>query len=179
MKTFLASGLFDSPWAVLIIFLVGSIINWLSQRRKQQSPAEHDAPGPQDKEPDAFDPEAALRRLLGQELEPPPLPPPPVISRHSELERPATPIPAVLPPLSRSWSAEITSIAAAQGIEAAARPPALPGLPTPRVHAILERRASRPTRAQAGTRWKWHDRASARQAFVASLVFGPPKGLES
>ena len=184
MNPMFAAGLFDSPWIVAIIIVIGAFVNWLSQLRqqKQQRDAERQAreaeSGSPQKPQGEFDLEDTLRRWLREEVPKPTPTLPPVIPRRA----PSAPPPPV-------WQGKPPPVMA--------RPPVAVTLPGGQMFELneAERQASaRLTQASEQVRhhhvsvhrvrrgrWSglWHDRPSARRAFVGSLVFGPPKGLES
>lgn len=208
MPVLFANGLFDQPWLVAVFIIAGLISNWLMKRRQEQEAArqskgeESSAPAKPEEE---FDLETAMRRLLG---EPPAAPPPvpPVIPGEqrppplTEARRPETdvlpsqpvwqeetaegwgeegeqvrpPLPAgpptVLPP---HGAAAVASEATARVVQCLTQTPTAAGpRPTPEV-------PTREPRFPTSTRgMQWRNPQNARQAFVASLVFGPPKGFE-
>jgi hypothetical protein len=183
MDSMLASGMFDNPWVLLVIVVITALSSWISKRRENKG-AKSDKPAPAPGQPREFDLEEALRRLLGEEAPPKEMPPPPPILQPSREpddwreEQPDLPVAAQrpLPPPLPVQVAQ-TPVVARQETEPAAerswvsslpggqirRPPAVP-----HYHAREAKRAS----------YRWRDPRSARQAFVGSLVFGPPKGLE-
>jgi hypothetical protein len=186
MNLLLAAGLFDNPWLVAIIVVGGMIANWLSQRRKARQ-AEESAPEPHESpathpQPEKFDLEATLRRLLGEETAPPPRsipPPPPMIPPVAK----ARPEPSWMetsvetPPPVVARRAGVGSFAVPQTPEqAAVRFEQLNEQGRNPAKAQDLRRRHRP---QSGTRAAlWSNRDKVRQAYVASLIFAPPKGLE-
>jgi len=201
MYPILAAGLFDNPWIVAVIIVGGALINWLSQRRqaKQQGepPPEGAAPTSPKKASEEFNMEEALRRLLGEQVVPP-SPAPPPIPRASQEQRPASPavrrvVPTAPPVRTRLEDSRegYMSVLSPPPI-AVARPVALSaqgGTDSDRAamrfeqlneqgrHPAVAHGLRRHSRSGA---WGslWRDRRSVRRAFVASLVFGPPKGLE-
>jgi hypothetical protein len=199
MNSIVAASLFDSPWVIAAFVIAGAAINWLSQRRQQKQERQKQEQEQRGGTPSAappkpageFDMEETLRRLLGEESLPPaapsvprPVPPP--------IPRPVAPPPrrfeegddetyVQLPPVMAPKPAWVVptprAVAAARQVDAAAReasaaPPA-PVAPVINLGLVLR------SRARKRTSWNWGSQAGARQAFVASLVFGPPKGLES
>lgn len=180
MNVLLAAGLFDSPWLVALIIIGGALVNWLSQRRQEKQRQREEqssevAPPPATPAKGEVDMEEVLRRLFGEQLPPakpapPPIPtvtrtepPPPPVWRGQAASRPRVPPPvATAPPVipGREWSDGL------RGTESVSLP--MHSMPA-RVH---RKQASRYSAL-------WRDRSSVRRAFVASLVFGPPKGLES
>jgi len=187
MSPMIAAGLFDSPWVVAAIIIIGAFVNWLSQLRQQKRQREEEQqaretePEPSRKPPGEFDVEEALRRLLGDEeprtpSAPPPIPrvtpatpPPPVWQGRATPPLLVTPKVAVALPMERALEpSEVQQQAAARLAQATAQV---------REHQIS---AERIRRGRGGARsGLWQDRSSVRRAFVGSLVFGPPRGLES
>ena len=88
MNPLFASGLFDSPWMVAIIIIVGAISNWVTKRRQEkqaEQPPEGDEPAPTASKPTGgLNLEETLRRLMGEE----PAPAPPRIPRAAQVELP-------------------------------------------------------------------------------------------
>ncbi len=86
MNPLFAAGLFDNPWIVAVIVIVGALVNWLSKRRQEKSagpPPGGDEPSPSaGKAPGEFNLEEALRRLMGE------APPPPLLPRTAQGDRP-------------------------------------------------------------------------------------------
>ena len=190
MNSMFAAGLFDNPLLIVVIVLVSALANWLSKRREGKltnGHADRDEAKPAPGKPAGeFNLEETLRRLLGEEPPAPVAPPPPPLPCESQArmrpvrvrreERPHESVPPVPPgiPLSRAVArASVEVDAAGKESEQAAR----------RFEHWNEegRRIARVVRRRSGTRSaaRWRDPRSARQAFVASLVFAPPKGLES
>lgn len=186
-----AAGLFDNPLLIVVIVLVSALANWLSKRREGKptnGPADRAEPKPAPGKPAGeFNLEETLRRLLGEAPPAPvaPPPPPPPLPREPQArmrpvrvrreEKPRESVPPVPPglPLSRAVArASVEVDTAGKESEQAARR---------FEHWNQEgRRIARVVRRRSGTRSaaRWRDPRSARQAFVASLVFAPPKGLE-
>lgn len=202
MNPILAAGLFDNPWIVAVILVGGALVNWLSQRRQAKQQQEHqpqeDTSSPPNKPKGEFDMEEMLRRLLGEQTTPP-VPAPPPTPRGPQGQRPPPPpvwrggsktppvrtwmedsneagMPVRLPPPLAVARPVAVSVEVRQSSEQAAlrfeqlneqgRHPEV-------AHALRRRSRTSPQAVQ------WRDRKSVRRAFVASLVFGPPKGLES
>lgn len=209
MNAIFAAGLFDNPWLVAVFIIVGMISNWLMKRRQQKEAEERPEgePPPLPEEPKkGFDLEAALRRLVDEESPPKQPAPPPIIPRtqpggtsskpdwqDDEFDQPE-----------RNWTEE-TREGRESRETAGQMPPPLRSIPAVLVRA--EPAILSPTEEQAqaarrfaqlneqgrhpaivvhgghsrpGTRTAyWRNPQSARQAFVASLVFGPPMGLEN
>lgn len=202
MSALFAAGPFDQPWLVAVFIIVGLLSNWLMKRRQEkeagQQPEAKPPTGP-DQPQGEFDLETAMRRLLG-EMAPPQQPVPPPI--------PAGAAP-VKPTPEADWQAEEFVAATPRWKAEATEDQAAPlktkrPSPTPvrspavtvgedvtqaaRRLAELDAIAGRPVAAGPGGSRSlrrnaraayWRDSRNARQAFVASLVFGPPKGLES
>lgn len=194
MTTLLAAGPFDSPWVVVVFLLVTAIANWLSNRRQGQRPAAPSGTGPPTpgaaEPPAEFDLETTLRRLMGEEPAPEaPAPPLPRTSRAepqpagTRLETAPTgstePHPPPLsPPLIAAVPADTSATSADDVQEPAAHRPVCGDEPWhhPPTTVAFERGYRRPrSRAASST---WRKPREARRAFVASLVFGPPKSLE-
>lgn len=201
MNTMFAAGLFDNPWVVLAILIGSALANWLAKRRQEKlerqagQPPEAEEPAPASRPlPGEFNLEETLRRLMGEE---PPATPPPVIPRaaHGELPpvrsrseetpfpperarppaKPPLPVlrpPIVVPPVN------LASFAASKEVEQAeqrfeqlterVRQPAKVVVHKHQPSAHLGRRRASP----------WRDVRGVRRAFVASLVFAPPKCFE-
>lgn len=208
MNSIVAANLFENPLVLAIIVLVGALANWLMKRRgkagAEVSPNERESPlstgerGHPTRQPDLQD---ILRQLLGGEppLMAPSPPPIPRVSRDDQtpaVERDEDPFHSeqMWPEESqkpherllqqRKQAAEQSSALAAR-IEADDRHvnavhDVLPfdGQAKYRVRAMG---AARRRNSSAGKRavHLWHDRQTVRRAFVASLIFAPPKGLEA
>ena len=194
MNPLFASGLFDSPWMVAIIIIVGAISNWVTKRRQEkqaEQPHEGDEPAPAaSKPPGGLNLEEALRRLMGEEPAPTPAPPripraahdelPPIPAWHKEEPfQPARhPVPPLRPPPVAVAQASSTTITASeQQVQAARR---FEQLNERGRHPATVLGRGRENRSHAGKRAasRWCDPRSARQAFVGSIVFAPPKSLE-
>lgn len=189
----IAAGLFDSPWVVIAIVIASGIANWLSKRRAEKN----GEPPPTEEQPSA-PPSAAppdwverLRRMLGEDVPtatpPPTAAPPPII-------RPATPrsAPPLLrparqaaPPASpqRPPPVEIVPLIMPQTVKEASDEIEETGrryeLQEAAAKAALLQSMARTPRRTNGLKVRLQQPQAARQAFVASLVLGPPKGLES
>ena len=195
MNALFATGLFDSPWLIAIIIIVGAISNWLMKRRQEKEaehPPEGDEPAPAaSKPPSGFNLEEALRRLMGEEPPEPARAPPPV-PRTAQDELPPVPawqeeepfqpaeqtLPPLRPPPIAVAQASITTTAASEQQEQAAR--RFEQLNEQGRHPATVVGHGRENRSRAGKRAAslWRDPRSARQAFVGSVVFAPPKSLE-
>ncbi|MCX6914920.1 MAG: hypothetical protein NT167_18020 [Verrucomicrobia bacterium] len=192
MNPLFASGLFDSPWMVAIIIIVGAISNWVTKRRQEkqaEQPPEGDEPAPTASKPTGgLNLEETLRRLMGEE----PAPAPPRIPRAAQVELPPVPawhkeepfqaarhpVPPLRPPPVVVAQASSTTIAASeQQVQAARR---FEQLNEQGRHPATVLGRGRENRSPAGKRAasRWCDPRSARQAFVGSIVFAPPKSLE-
>jgi hypothetical protein len=216
MNTLFAASLFDNPWVLVVIVLVGALSQWLMKRRQANQADNRPAgdeplpsPGqPQERSPREMDLQEALRQLLGGEP-PPRAPQPPPIPPVMREAQPA-----------EGWSdeerfqPEQAWMDEPQETYEAARPPAIQTAPPSRPHSALARasvtalqtserheqairrfeqlneqgrhpatvvNAGRGRRSREGTRGigLLRDHRTVRQAFVASLVFGPPKAFES
>ena len=194
-----AAGLFDSPWVVAAIVIGSALANWLSKRR-QEKQARHQSEGnelaPSSSKPAGeFNLEETLRRLLGEEPLPPPVPP--LIPRPAQRElspaqtrsekellrpepvqqpaNPTTPVlrpPIVLPQASvRSHAASRQAEQAAQRFEQLNEQGRHPAM-------VISHTRPRPSRSSPRGTSRWRDARSLRRAFVASLIFAPPKSFE-
>ena len=195
MNPLFASGLFDSPWLVAIIVIVGAISNWLTKRRQEkqaEQPHKGDEPAPAaSKPPGGLNLEEALRRLMGEEP-PEPAPAPPRIPRAAQDEMPPIPawqeeeplqpagqtVPPLRPPPIAVAQAGIAATAASEQQEQAAL--RFEQLNEQGRHPATVVGHGRGNRSRAGKRAasRWRDPRSARQAFVGAMVFAPPKSLE-
>lgn len=196
MNAMFAASLFDNPLILAVLLVAGALVNWLSKRRaeKQAGPPEGDEASPATgRPPGKFDLEETLRELMGEEAPAPrPVPVPP-------------PLPGAvqgkLPPV-LDWEEAEPFPAPGQGV------PAVVGLPHPgAVSAVRISTAASNLQSQADRRFeqlndqgrhpatvvthglrsragrhtpsRWRNPRNARQAFVASVIFSPPKSLES
>lgn len=202
MNAVFAFGLVDNPWVVVIILLVTALSSWLSKRRQAKETLADKPPMPSGKppapgaKPREFDLEEAMRRLLGEDAFPKPQPTPPPIPRPPpapEWEEegppvpPRRPLPAPLPPrvpvlvarpapvpVAVTRAASLPVVELGDEAEEGAHSVSLAALEHP---AASYGQMPRPRQRQWPAR-PWRDPRNARQAFVASLVFGPPKGFE-
>ena len=206
MNSIVAANLFENPLVLATIVLVGALANWLVKRRgkaggavspneSESSPSASEQGHPA-RQPDLQD---ILRQLLGGEPPMAPSPPPiPHISRDDQtpaVERDEEPFHSEMWPeesqrpqerlLQQSKQAAEQSSALAPRIEADDR----------HVNAVngvvpFDRQAKYPVRAMGADHRRhssaskrpvrlWHDGRTVRRAFVASLIFAPPKGLEA
>lgn len=216
MNTFLAASLFDNPWVLVVVVLVGGLSQWLMNRRlgkQADNQPESDEPlsslgKPQERSPRELDLQEALRQLLRGEPPPrAPQPPPiPLVMREAQ--------PAEVWPDDEQFQPEQTWMDEPQETYEAATPPALQTAAPSRPHPGLARanassfetsepneeavrrfeqlneqgrhpatviNTGRGRRSPASARGVAlvRDTRTVRQAFVASLVFGPPKAFES
>jgi len=190
MNPLFASGLFDSPWMVAIIIIVGAISNWVTKRRQEkqaEQPPEGDEPAPTASKPTGgLNLEETLRRLMGEE----PAPAPPRIPRAAQVELPPVAVaqarsierefdhyPLRPPPVVVAQASNTTIAASEQQVQAARR---FEQLNEQGRHPATVLGRGRENRSPAGKRAasRWCDPRSARQAFVGSIVFAPPKSLE-
>ncbi len=194
MNVLFAAG-FENPWVVAVIVVVGALVNWLSKRRQEKQagqPTEVDEPSPASgKPPDSLSLEETLRWLMGEEPHSPATAPPP-IPRTAQGELPPVPdwqeeepfqpvrqsIPPPRPPLIGVSQASVPTTAVSEQQEEAAR--RFEQLNEQGRHPATVAGHRRGHRSREGKRAAslWRDPRSARHAFVASLVFGPPKGSE-
>jgi hypothetical protein len=192
MNGLLAVGLFDNPWVVVSIVIAGWLVNWLSKRRQEKQTdhrPEGEDPSPSSgKPPGEFNWEEVIRRLMGEE---PPAPAPPRVPRAGRGEAPSAPdwqeeepfqparrpVSPVPPPLIAVPTANVTATAVSGDEEAARR---FEHFNEQGRHPATVIGHGRGYRSGVGKRAasRWRDPRSARRAFVASLVFGTPKGLE-
>jgi hypothetical protein len=187
MNTLIAAGLFENPWIIALIMIVAAIANWVAQRRQQKQQEkpleEEDTLSPSGKPSEEFDVEATLRRLLGEEPVPPAAPPPihrppprPVESWSTEGDWTNVPTPPRFEPPPIVFAPPPAGNP--ETVEAIARQYDLQSMAAGRIVPVVDRRHTRRSHAQTHHGWNWRNRQSVRQAFVASLVFSPPKGLE-
>lgn len=187
----IAAGLLDNPWVVVTILIVSALANWLSKRRADNAgknpPAETDAPDP---DPPAAGQnwEESFRRMFEVDSQEQsstpaqPAQPPPLIRRPPNLGRVSVP-PLVAPlesqsePALRPASVGILPVDEFESGETPVRRYEL----SRAAHAAQARQASHRFLQSKATRPRLflHHPHTARQAFVASLVFGQPKGLEN
>ncbi len=179
------------------------------QEKEAGQQADSEAPPLPDKPPGELNLEETLRRLLGQETPPQQPVPPPIIPRTAPPRPPAPPEwqDEEYVRSEQEWMEEIQDSRAGAGEMPRPTPPPLrspptaPARPTATIILPSEEQAQAARRFEqlneqgrhpasvvhaggghsvAGTRTAhWRNPRNARQAFVASLVFGPPKGLET
>jgi len=199
MNALFAAGLFDSPWVIAAIVLGSALVNWLAKRRQEKQA--RDQPEVEETPPSASQPagefnlEEALRRLMGEAAPsptPPPLIPraarrelPPVLTQSGneprplewmpDLAKPAAPVlrpPVVVTPVNvaegeASRQDELSAVRFEQLNELGRHPATVVS------HTRQRRGRSDPRGASP-----WRAARSVRQAFVASLIFAPPKSFE-
>lgn len=184
MTPLLAANPLDNPLVLAAIVIGGMIVNWLAQRRKAQqenqpAPERHELPTPS-QPPDKFNLEETLRELMGEEAAPRQPAPPPIVqpAERSQPQPESAQFPSETPPTVAPKRAGVASFAIPQTPEEAAlRFEQLSEQGRNPAKAQDLRRCHRPgSSARAAL---WSNREKVRQAFVASLVFGPPKGLEN
>jgi hypothetical protein len=192
----------------IIVGLISNWLMKRRQEQEAARRPEGERPSAPEKPEEEFDLETAMRRLLGepppaQSAPPPPpvipggqRPPPLVDARQSDAEalrsepawqqeseegwaedgeqpRPAPP-PLRPPPISAAARGTVPTEAQAQAARRFAQSSAATGERSPTVPPGRDA----PSTAEPRTGF-WRNPRNARQAFVASLVFGSPKGLES
>ncbi|MGC3958885.1 MAG: hypothetical protein QM813_13385 [Verrucomicrobiota bacterium] len=179
----IAAGLFDSPWVVIAIVVASSIANWLSKRRAEKN-GEVPPSGEQPSAPPDW--EERLRRLLGEEM--PPAAPPPVIRPAGSSNSAPPPLrparqPATSTRLRRPPPVEVAPVIGPQSVKEASaeiqETVSRYELSEMAVKSMLRPAVARAPRRTTGMTAALRRPSAARQAFIASLVFGPPKGLES
>lgn len=177
------AGFFDGPWMFIVIVLVSAVVNWLSKRREEKAAQEGN--GGEDKTPASVpaDWEERLRRMLGEELPSPtpglppkPEPPAPPLRRPAAppIIRPTAPAmrppPVEIVPVALSSDADVAVGGVGETIRRFEKMDAAVMTPVRPIGAMGSRRS--------GLAVNLRQPQAARQAFMASLVFGPPKGLE-
>lgn len=208
MNGIFGAGFFDNPWIVVAFFVGSALVNWISQQRQQRRRQENQIPresSPQTQPAsDEFDPEELVRRLFGdgdRPESPPPLPEPPSEPRPRRPIREVTTLPSATPahrledgvtemelrtppellsPLSPSVGMGGAPVQIAEsGAPAQSQFPRLGStnsVAVPKVRAVDQRdKHTVPLRGRSN---RWRDRRTLRGAFVASLLFSTPKGLE-
>jgi hypothetical protein len=214
MNTLVAASLFDNPWVLVVIVLVGALSNWMMKRRQgneaDNRPAgDEPLPSPRDPEVSERQPDLqdVLRQLLGgepppQAPRPPPIPPVMRDAQPSEVgsdEEPFQPEqkwvdkpretyetsrPPAIQPAPPSQPHPALARASAIPIEPRGRHQKptrhLAQLDVPHGHAAtVVHTGRRPSSEGARAVARVRDARTVRQAYVASLVFGPPKAFES
>ncbi len=184
MNVIFAASLFDSPWMVAALIVGSALVNWLSKRRQEKQagkPSGNDEPPPRSDQPSGeISLEETLRRLMGEDPLAPQTAPPPIPDWEEEAPfQPAREtVPALRPPPIAMPHAGITTTAAREHLEQAVR--RFEQLNELGRHPATVVRHGRGHRLPGSRRVasRWRDPQSARRAFVASIVFAPPKSLE-
>jgi hypothetical protein len=188
-------NLFENPWGYAIVLIIGALVNWLAKRSQNrqaaQSPQGDVPPAKANPSSAEYNLEDALRRFMGEDpLAPRPLPPvipesgpagTTQVADAGEVQFRSTPgqSPADtrVPPretvpgfvtLTRGDAEAETAMLRSED----SREQGLLSRAAPDQHFRL--RASKPTRR---TSTSWRRPGTARQAWVASIVFGPPPSL--
>ncbi len=198
----------DSLLVLLLVTAIAALSNWLQHRAqsKQEPPPNRPRPPqpmPGPRRPTARPrvpmpmPESALerelRRLLGEDQPaPPPVrpavpaapPPPPLVSAQPAVHPPALPVPVVVAAgttLAKTFGQSAAGMQRAQQLhESVAQRLRQVDQQTEKHGGMLGPKSAQPLSADfAVIRDLRTNPAAARQAFVASLIFGAPKGLES
>lgn len=179
MNPVFAAGIFDSPWVAVVILIVTALANLLAKKRGEKQADEADAPPTAGEKPVTLSSlEESLRQLMGEESEAAKSAPPPIPRRERRIDTPGDTAPRLRPPPTRMSEPSVAGTMAGEEIERSSI----------RFEQLKEQGRHPAAAAGAGRRLRpararhvrfWRDRQKARQAFVASLVFGPPRGLES
>ena len=201
MNALFAAGLFDNPWIVAVVVIGGAIANWVSKRR-QEKQARHQSEGEEpppvsSAPPGEFNLEETLRRLMGEEPPTPTPAPPPHIPRAASHELPPVQTRAEIKPLPPEWMRQPARPAApalqppiavtqtsvsvrAAKLEVEQAEQRFEQLTEQVRHAatVITHTRQRPMRSGSRSTSRWRDVRSVRRAFVASLVFAPPKSFE-
>jgi hypothetical protein len=172
MKFMAAANLFDNPLVLVAIVLFGALFSWLAKRRQAAAEAssnESESPpsgerGHASQQPGWQD---LVRQLLGDETLPPATSPPP-ISRapHDRLTSPTRRSEDIPGGTNQDQDDAVRPVVA---VEEQAEHLVRAVRAAPRPHASVGQ----------GAVGRWHNRRIVRRAFVASLIFAPPKGLET
>lgn len=165
MNPLLAASLFDNPWVIGAIIIIGALVNWLAKRReenKEPEPVGNEGPVAKTTPPE-FNFEETLRRFLGEE-EPVQIPPQ------------STPLPPP-PPIPFATSTTLAAIRQQQENDAVRRFKQLSEQARHPAKVVTHGRGARSGPA-GRTASPWRDPRTARQAFVASIIFAPPKCME-
>jgi hypothetical protein len=191
----------------IIVGLISNWLMKRRQEQEAARRPEAERPSAPEKPEEEFDLETAMRRLLGEpppaQSSPPPVitgsqrPPPLADARQSDAEALRSELawqeeseeglaedgeqlrsapPPLRPPSVLASSARVTVLTEAQA-QAARRFVQSSAKASERSATILQG-SNAPSVAEPRTAY-WRNPRNARQAFVASLVFGSPKGLES
>lgn len=206
MNTIAAASLFDSPWVLLVILLAGALAQWLMKRRmrreaarRSQGEGSQSASGSRQPSQRELDLQDALRDLLGGEPsprapQPPPLPPAQRGAQPEDVwfgdepferERtwteapPAIPEPVRPPPIQIAPPPRPEPVRQVRPVVPAARTSGLLAGPATRAAVVVTAQRKRSSRTGARAVALVRDARTVRQAFLASLVFGPPKAFET
>lgn len=176
---YIFADIFDSPWVILMVILGGPLINWLTKRREEAKMQQE----PEKKKEGTPEERAAMAELLRQLMGEPPAKapvPPPLPARHDDEDEDVL----IVPSNRRPGPPKLPSIGGStvQSINRERE------LAKQRVKQLKEEQphlagGDKYSKGRGATKGKhkaspWRDRKKARQAFVASLIFAPPKGLE-
>lgn len=165
MNSIAAANLFDNPLVLVAIVLFGALSNWLMKRRQagaDDSPNEDEsppAPGEQGRSTRQLDWQDVWRQLLGGE--PPPLAPSP-------------------PPIPRASYDEQTLLGVETNEHQETAPDPVAQVNEPARPPVRGMRTAHGRHPSVGGRAAhlWREPRAVRRAFIASLVFAPPKSLE-
>lgn len=182
----------------VVIVLVSALANWLSKRNETKNSGDQPQSGSSTATPptEPADWEERLRRLLGEQLAVPPTPRPAQGNNPPAppLRRPPVPPVATRPPIIRQVERRPATPPRPPTIEAA---PSVPGAAAdglgsdgvagtvrrfeqldPAVMTPVRPIGMKANRSASGLSVALRTPQAVRQAFVASLVFGPPKAME-
>lgn len=177
---YIFADIFDSPWVILMVILGGPLINWLTKRREEAKEQQQQSGG---KKSGTAEERAAMAELLRQLTGQPPAKapvPPPLPARHDDEDEGEL----IVPSNRRSGPPKLPSTggSAVQAINRERE------LAKQRVKQLKEEHrhlagGDKYSKGRGVSKGKhkaspWRDHKKARQAFVASLIFAPPKGLE-
>ncbi len=201
MNALFAAGLFDSPWVIAALVIGSALANWLAKRRQEKqarNQSEDESPPPASSAPPGeFNLEETLRRLMGEEPPAPSPAPPPLIPRAARRDLPPVQTPTEIKPLPPEWMRQ-----PARSASPVLQPPIALATAGMLAHEarledaqavqrfeqlneqgrhpakVVTHTRQRPVRSGARGTSRWRDVRSVRRAFVASLVFAPPKSFE-
>jgi hypothetical protein len=201
MNALFAAGLFDSPWVIAALVIGSAIANWLAKRRQEKQarnqPEDESPPPASSAPPGEFNLEETLRRLMGEEPPAPSPAPPPLIRGAARRDLPPFQTPTEFGPLPPEWTRQparpatpvlrpplatapvsVTAREARLEVEQAEQRFEQLTEQVKRPATVVTHTRHRPVRAGFRGSSRWRDVRSARRAFVASLVFAPPKSFE-
>ena len=201
MNALFAAGLFDSPWVIAALVIGSAIANWLAKRRQEKQarnqPEDESPPPASSTPPGEFNLEETLRRLMGEEPPTPSPAPPPLIPRAARRDLPPVQTPTEIKPLPPEWMRQaarpaapiLRSPLATAPVSVTAREARLEVEQAEQRFERLTEQVRHPAKVVTHTRQqpvrsgfrgssRWRDVRSVRRAFVASLVFAPPKSFE-